>query len=399
MGFLDTLNVKCINELAIREKRVFIRADYNMPSDNDGCLTEVSRIQRMLPTIKHAIDYNARVIIASHIGNPGCDRSPSLSLEPFAAKLAELLDRDIFFFEDCVGMGAQQMVRDLKPGQVLVLENLRYNEDELKNSSSFARELAKMCDVYINDAFGISHKKEASVHALPAILDTKGMGFQMKKELEELSRFSNLKWGDGFYAIMGGSKASDKIADIRQMLEFADRIFVGGAVAHTFLAADGKKLGNTVIREDKLTAAKETLKRAEVRKIEIVLPVDHIVAESINSTETIVCDNYDFPEGMSAFDIGPETVKLFKEKLEGCKSLFWNGPLGVFESEQFSKGSIGVAKAVTELTAHTVAGGKDTFSLMQKAGVSEKFGFISTGGEAALELIKKNTLPGLDILK
>jgi phosphoglycerate kinase len=399
MGFLDTLNVKCINELAIREKRVFIRTDFNIPFDNDGKITDIERIERTLPTIKHALEHNSRVIIASHIGRPEIERDPAFSLEPVAAMLAELLDHDVFFFEDCVGMGAQQMVRDLKPGHILVLENLRYNEDERKNSSSFARELAKMCDVYINDAFGVSHRKETSVNALPQIIDTKGMGFLMKKEIDEISKFSGLKRGDGFYFIAGGSKTSEKLSTVRHMLEIADRILIGGSMAHTFLAAKGIRLGYSKVEEDKIGNAKEIIKGAEARGVELILPVDHIAAETVNSTETATYGNGDFPEGLSAFDIGPETLALFKEKLKGCKHLLWNGPVGVFEKKQFAKGSIDLAKAIAKLKAHIVAGGGDSAMLIKKAGVSEKFSYISTGGGAGLDLLKNGTLPGLDVLK
>lgn len=400
MAYLDNLNVKCINELAIREKRVFIRTDYNIPLDDEGNITNINRIERTLPTIKHALEHNARVIIASHLGRPeNGERNPMFSLEPIAAILAEVLEREVFFFEDCVGMGAQQMVRDLKPGQILVLENLRFNEDEKKNSSSFARELAKMCDVYINDAFGVSHRKEASVNALPLLIDTKGMGFLMKNEIEELSKLIGLKRGDGFYSIIGGSKVLDKIAIIRPMLEVVDRIMIGGAMAYTFLAAKGIRLGNSRVEEDKIAIAKETIKGAEVRGVDLLLPIDHIAASSMNSTETAVYTNDNFPEGMMALDIGPKTLELYISKLEGCKQMLWNGPMGVFEKEQFAKGSVELAKAVTKTKAHTVAGGGDSVSLMKKAGVKDKFSHISTGGGASLEFLKNNTLPGIDVLK
>ena len=399
MSFPDTLNVKCINELAIREKRVFIRADFDIPFDDQGSIADVDRIRMALPTIKHALEHNARVIIAGHAGDPDDDKDPSFSLEPVAAVLAELLDKEIYFFEDCSGMGAQQMVRDLKPGHILVLENLRYNEEEKKNSSSFARELAKMCDIYINDAFGVSHRKETSVNALPHIIDNKGIGFHMKKEIEEALKLADLKRGDGFYAVFGGSRVTEKIAGIKQMLEVADKILLCGEVSHTFLAALGVQLGNTKIDEERISAAKEVLKRAEVRKIEIVLPVDHVAAESINSTETVNCANDKFKEGLSAFDIGPKTVKLFKEKLAGCRHVFWSGPAGCFEKSKFLKGSTGLAKAVVSTGAVAVAGGSETYAVIRKSGVFDKFSHVSTGSGAVLEIMKNRTLPGVDVLK
>jgi phosphoglycerate kinase len=399
MSFIETLNVKSIAELAIREKRVFIRTDYNIPLDNEGNITNINRIERTLPTIKHALEHNSRVILASHLGRPLGDRDPVYSLEPIATILAEVLERDVFFFEDCVGMGAQQMVRDLKPGQVLVLENLRFNPDEKKNSSVFARELTKMCDVYINDAFGVSHRKDASVNALPLMVDTKGMGLLMKKEIEELSKLIGLKRNDGFYSIIGGAKVLDKISIIRPMLDVVDRIMIGGAMAYTFLAAKGIKLGNSRIEEDKISIAREIIRGAEARGVDLLLPIDHVAADSIDSLETEIYTNENFPEDKMALDIGPQTVKMYVEKLEGCRYMFWNGPMGVFEKDQFAKGSIDLAKAVANLDAHTVAGGGDSVSLMKKAGVKDLFTHISTGGGASLEFLKNNTLPGIEVLK
>lgn len=400
MSFLENLNVKCINELAIREKRVFIRTDYNVPLDEEGNITDRSRIEKTIPTLKHALEHNARLIVASHLGRPKTgERDPMLSLEPIAAILAEILERDVFFFEDCEGMGATQMVRDLKPGQVLVLENLRFNENEKKNSTSFARELAKMCDVYINDAFGVSHRKDASVSALPKMVDTKGMGFLMKKEIEELSKLIGCERGDGLYSIIGGAKVADKISIIRPMLEVADRIMIGGAMSHTFLASTGVNMGNTKVEEDKFSIARETIKGAEVRGVDLVFPVDFVVADDIDSTETQVYPYDSIPEDKMALDIGPETVKLYSEKLEGVKKLFWNGPMGVFEKEQFANGSIALARAVTKTGAFTIAGGGDSVSLMGMAGVKDKFSHISTGGGASLEFLKNNTLPGIEALK
>ncbi len=399
MSFVETLNVKSIKELAIREKRVFIRTDYNIPLDNEGNITNINRIERTLPTIKHALEHNSRIILASHLGRPDGERDPLYSLEPIATILAEVLERDVFFFEDCVGMGAQQMVRDIKPGQILVLENLRFNPEEKKNSMTFARELAKMCDVYINDAFGVSHRKDASVNALPSLVDTKGMGLLMKKEIEELSKLIGLKRGDGFYSIIGGSKVLDKITIIRPMLEVVDRIMIGGAMAYTFLAAKGIKLGNSKVEEDKISIAREIIRGAEARGVDLLFPVDHVAAKTFDSTETEIFSNDNFPENMMALDIGPETVKMYVEKLEGCKYVLWNGPMGVFEKDQFAKGSLALAQAVASLDAHTVAGGGDSVSLMKKAGVKDMFTHISTGGGASLEFLKNNTLPGIDALR
>ena len=400
MGFFDTLGIKCVNELAIREKRVFLRTDFNFPVDEDGNIADLERINKAVPTIKHILEHNARLIIASHFGRPESEKDAQFTLEPFAAKLAEILEQDIYFFEDCVGMGAMQMVRDLKPGQILVLENLRFNSEEKKNSSAFARELAKMCDVYINDAFGVCHRKDTSIALLPRFIDTKGVSFAVKREVEELSQFIGLEHGSGLCIMLGGSNISDKTGLIRPMLDMADKIIVGGPLAYTFMAAQGVYVGSAPVDEEKIPLAKEILKSAKVRKVEIVLPVDHVIAETVNSTEPAVCKTESFPEGMAPFDIGPETVELFAEKIAECKHLFWSGPMGVYEKPQFSVGSLKLAQKIASLPIHKVAGGGDTEEMLRKAGFADKFDYVFTGGTAALEFLKSDgMIPGLEALK
>ena len=400
MGFFDTLGVKCVNELAIREKMVLLRTDFNFPVDENGNIADFERMDKSIPTIKHILEHNARLIIASHFGRPESEKDIQYTLEPFAARLAEILEQDIYFFEDCVGMGAMQMVRDLKPGQILVLENLRFNPDEKKGTSAFARELAKMCDVYINDAFGVCHRKDTSISLLPRFVDTRGASFSLKQEVDELSKFLGLEHGSGFCIMLGGSNIADKTALIRPMLEVADKIILGGPLAYTFMAAQGMNVGATPIDEDKIPFAKEILKSAKVRKVEIVLPVDHVVAETVNSTEPSVCKADSFPEGMSAFDIGSETVRLFAGKIAECRHLFWSGPLGVYEKPQFSIGSLKLAEQVSKLPVHKVAGGGDTEEMLRKAGFSDKFDYLFTGGTAALEFLKNGgMIPGLEALK
>ncbi len=400
MGFFDTLGVKCVNELAIREKRVLLRTDFNFPADENGNISDFARMDKSIPTIKHILEHNARLIIASHFGRPESEKDVQYTLEPFAARLAEILDQDIYFFEDCVGMGAMQMVRDLKPGQILVLENLRFNPDEKKGTSAFARELAKMCDVYINDAFGVCHRKDTSIAVLPRFVDTKGVSFAAKQEIEELSKFLGLEHGNGFCIMLGGSNTTDKMGLIRPMLEIADKIIVGGPLAYVFLAAKGENIGATPVDEEKIPLAKEILKSAEVRKVEIVLPVDHIAAETVNSTEPVVCRTESFPEGMTAFDIGPETVELFAGKAASCSHLFWSGPFGVYEKPQFSIGSLKLASQIAQFPIHKVAGGGNTDEMLRTAGVAGKFDYVFPSGTAALEFLKNNgSLPGIEALK
>jgi len=400
MGFFDTLGVKCVNELAIREKRVFLRTDFNFPVDENGNIADFERINKVIPTINHILEHNARLIIASHFGRPESEKDIQYTLEPFAAKLAEILEKDIYFFEDCVGMGAMQMVRDLKPGQILVLENLRFNSEEKKSTTAFARELAKMCDVYINDAFGVSHRKDTSIALLPRFVDTKGASFAVKQDVDELSKFLGLGHGSGLCIMLGGANTTDKMGLIRPMLEMADKIIIGGPLAYTFMAAQGIDVGATPVDEDKISSAKEILKSAKVRQVEIVLPVDHVVAETVNSTEPAVCKADSFPEGMTAFDIGQETVELFASKIAECQHLFWSGPLGIYEKPQFSIGSLKLASQIAELPIHKVAGGGDTEEMLGKAGLANKFDYVFTCGTAALEFLKNGgMIPGLEALK
>ncbi|MCK5808176.1 phosphoglycerate kinase [bacterium] len=386
-----------INELALREKRVFIRVDYNVPM-KDGIITDDTRIRLSLPTILHALKNKSRIILASHLGRPSGSRKKEFSLEPVAARLAELLDQEIYFFEDCVGMGVQQLIRDMKPGQILMLENLRFYAEEIENTNSFARDLAKLADIYINDAFAVSHRKNASVYALPRLMETKAMGLLMKNEIEKLSKLFKLTHGDKFFAIIGGAKVSDKIGIIRSLLDSVDALFIGGAMAYTFLEAQGHHMGKSLVERDKLDLARDILKGAKARNVEILLPVDHITAPSIDSFETEIHSTDEFPENGIAFDIGPETLQLYQRKMAEAEFVLWNGPMGVFEKEQFATGSFELAKTVSELSAYTVAGGGDSASLMEKAGVAEKFSHISTGGGASLEFLQLKTLLGLEVL-
>ncbi|HNT27027.1 MAG TPA: phosphoglycerate kinase [bacterium] len=391
--------IKSIRDLAIREKRVFIRTDFNVPMDKQGNITDTTRIEAAIPTIRYAVEHNARVIVASHFGRPDGQRKPEYTMEPVAAKLAELMGIEVTFFEDCIGMGPQQMVREIKPGQVLVLENLRFYPGEGDNDGAFAKDLAKLCDVYINDAFGVSHRKNASVHALPLLMETKGMGFLMEKEITELGKLVNFKHGDGFAAILGGAKVSDKIGIIRSLLDSADALLIGGAMACTFLAAKGITLGRSLVEKDKVTVAAEILKGAEARKVRLLLPEDHVAALSMDDTETQVFGNNDFPAEMIRFDIGPKTVKRYAAEVAKARTIFWNGPMGVFEKAPFAKGSVALAEAVGNSKAHTVTGGGDSVSMMNKAGIASKIGHISTGGGASLEFIQDKTLPGVEALK
>jgi phosphoglycerate kinase len=398
MSFPDIVNVKCINELAIREKRVFIRTDYDIFPDIEDEKQYLELIKKSAPTIKHALEHNARVIIASHVGNSGQDSENSFSLEPAAVLLAELFDKEILFFEDCCGMGAQQMVRDLKPGNILVLENLRYNEDEEKGSSYFARELTKMCDVYINDAFAISNRNDTSVFSLPSLVDTKGISFQFRKEMEGVSRFSRIKKGDGFYFAVGGERRADKFGYIRSLLDVADKIIIGGEPGLVFLAAKGVNPDGFSFEKEFLNAAKEILKRAEVRNVEVVLPVDHKVTGETLSKTTVV-KNEKLSAGKIPVDIGTESIKLFSKALDGCRHLIWTGPFGNCRNDKFITGSKKFAAEAVKKGANTLVCGKETEHLIKKIGLADDFGHVTSGSFAALELLINGTLPCLEVLK
>lgn len=399
MSFPDIVNVKCINELAIREKRVFIRTDYDIFPDIEDEKQYLELIRRSAPTIKHALEHNARVIIASHVGKFEYENKGSFSLEPAAALLAELFDKDILFFEDCCGMGAQQMVRDLKPGNILVLENLRYSEDEEKGSSYFARELAKMCDVYINDAFNISNSHDTSVFSLPSLVDTKGIGFEFRKEMEGISKFSGIKKGDGFCLAIGGERRADKFGYIRNLLDITDKIIVGGEPGLVFLAAKGINPEGFSFEKEFINAAKEILKRAEVRNVEIVLPVDHKVAETETSSKTTVVTNEKLSAGKIPVDIGTESAKLFANALNGCGYIIWTGPFGISRNSKLVTGSKKFASEAVKKGVKTLACGKETARLINKAGLTDSFTHVSSGSLASMELLISGTLPCLEVLK
>jgi phosphoglycerate kinase len=390
--------MKSLKEISVREKRVFLRTDFNVPMEN-GKITDTTRIEAALPTIKYLLERNVRLIIASHLGRPNGEKNPDYSMEPVAVALTHYLDTKIIFFEDSIGMGVQQMVRDLKPGNILVLENLRFYKAEKKNEQFFARELAKLADVYVNDAFGVSHRKNASVFALPEMVEDKAAGFLIEKEVKNLSKLFTFKHGDKFTAIIGGAKVSDKIGLLKSLLDNVDSMLIGGAMAYTFLAAKGINVGKSLVEKDKISIAKDILKGAEARKVEIELPIDHIISTDIDSIDTELCDGINIPDKMMGFDIGPKTIEKYSRIIRNSKAIFWNGPMGVFEKEQFAKGSMEIAKSVALSEAYSVAGGGDSVAMIKKAGVSEKINHISTGGGASLEFIQNKTLPCIELLK
>jgi phosphoglycerate kinase len=388
-----------IRELPIENKRLFVRVDFNVPLE-DGKITDDARIVEALPTIKHAIERGARVIVASHLGRPKKGPDPKLSLEPCGARLAELLGVDVHMPEDCIGDAAKKVVFDLRAGQVCLLENLRFYAEEEKDDETFAQKLAQLCDVYVSDAFGAVHRAHASVHGLPKIIEERGCGFLLEKEIAALGKIvTNAE--RPFVAVLGGAKVSDKIDVLDSLLEKVDVLVIGGAMANTFLAAKGANLQKSKVEEDKLALARTILEKAEAKKVEVALPVDVVVAQSIEAAEGKVVDAGAIPEGHMALDIGPKSIEKFERALGKAKSVFWNGPMGLFEKEPFSKGTFAVAHALANSTAFTVIGGGDSAAAVKEAGadVAKKIKHISTGGGASLELIEGKKLPGIEVLR
>ncbi|MDB4941236.1 MAG: Phosphoglycerate kinase [Labilithrix sp.] len=396
--------ITTIKELPIENKRVFIRVDFNVPLEEQPDGTQViaddARIVEALPTIKHAMERGARVILASHLGRPKKGPDPKLSMEPVGSRLAELLGAEVHIPEDCVGDAAKKVVYDLRAGQVCLLENLRFHPEEEKDDEAFAAKLAELCDVYVDDAFGAVHRAHASVHALPKAVRERGCGFLLEKEIAALGKIVGSP-DRPFVAVLGGAKVSDKIAVLEALLEKVDALIIGGAMANTFLAARGANLQKSKIEDDKLALARTILEKAREKKVALILPVDLVVADNINAKKGEVVAFDAVPENGMALDIGPKSLELFQKHFDTAKSVFWNGPMGLFEKAPFSAGTFGVARALAASKAFTVIGGGDSASAVKLAGegVAEKFSHISTGGGASLELIEGKKLPGIEVLR
>lgn len=401
MTTLDRITT--IQDLPIDNKRVFLRVDFNVPLEESGGtmkITDDSRIVEALPTVKHAMDRGARVILASHLGRPKKGFDPKLSLEPAGARLAELLGVEVHMPEDCIGDAAKKVVFDLRGGQVCLLENLRFHPGEEKDDEAFALKLAELCDVYVDDAFGAVHRAHASVHALPKIMRERGCGFLLEKEIAALGKIITTP-DRPFAAILGGAKVSDKIAVLDVLLEKVNALIIGGAMANTFLAARGLNMQASRIEEERLALARTILEKARERKVEVALPVDVVVAQSLAATEGRVVDVDHVPEGHMALDIGPKTIALFEKQIAKAKTVFWNGPMGLFEKAPFAGGTFAVARAMAASHAFTVVGGGDSAAAVKEAGpeIAKKMKHISTGGGASLELIEGKKLPGIEVLR
>lgn len=392
--------IRSIDELELAGKRVFIRVDYNVPLDEQKRITDDERIARSIPTIQHAVAAGAKVVLASHLGRPKGKPDPEFSLEPCGARLSELTGLEVLLPDDCLGDAAKKVVADLRKNQVALLENLRYHAEEEKDDEGFARELASLCDVYVNDAFGAAHRAHASVHALPLMVRQRGMGFLLRDELTSLRKITDAPERP-FVAILGGAKVADKIGVIESLLERCDALCIGGAMANTLLAAQGADMRSSKIEKDKLALSRTLLEKAKNRGVEILLPTDVVAATSLDAAGGTVKAASGLAEGDMALDVGPRTVELFSDRIAKAKTVFWNGPMGLFEKAPFSTGTFGIARAIAASPAFSVVGGGDSAAAVRAAGsdVAGKMGFISTGGGAALELIEGKKLPGVEALR
>lgn len=394
-----------IRDLTPGGKRVFIRVDFNVPI-KDGTVDDDSRIRASIPTIQYAIEQGARVILASHLGRPKGQRVDKYSLRPVAVHLAQVLNRPVTFAEDCVGEAVESKVNALSDGDVLLLENLRFHAEEEKNDDNFAKQLAGLCDLYVNDAFGTAHRAHASTAGITQHVSQAAAGFLMEKELDYLGRVVNNPQHP-FVAILGGAKVSDKIPVINALIDRGvDKLLIGGAMAYTFLKAEGFTVGKSLVEDSMLQTALEIKKRAEEKRITFLLPTDHQVVDSYEPIkgQQIVAKTIpiEFTNiGLVGMDIGVETVAHFAAALEGSRTIIWNGPMGVFEEPPFDQGTIGVAKAVAEAAkqgATVIVGGGDSVSAVTRAGVADQITHISTGGGATLEFLAGDELPGVAAL-
>ncbi len=393
------MNKKTIKDIDIKGKRVLIRVDFNVPFEKGTTkISDDTRIVGALPTIKYAIEKGAKVVLMSHLGRPDGMVKEELRLAPVAKRLSELLERPVIAAKDCIGEEVKKQVASMKNGDVILLENLRFHKEEEENDPNFAKELSLLGDVYVNDAFGTAHRAHASTEGVTKYLPGVA-GFLIEKEIEYLGNALNNPKRP-FVAILGGAKVSDKIGVIKNLWGKVDKIIVGGAMAYTFMKATGQNVGASKVEADKLDIAKNILEEAKKRNVELLLPVDHIMADKFDkNANTEISSGVNIKDGWLGLDIGPKTVKLFSDALVGAKTVVWNGPMGVFEMDKFDKGSLGVAQAVVNSKAVSIIGGGDTASCIAKFGLTDKMSHISTGGGASLEYMEGRVLPGIAALQ
>ena len=393
---MNTANKMSVKDINVAGKKVLVRCDFNVPL-KEGVITNDKRIVAALPTIKYLKDNGAKVILCSHLGRPKGEWLPEFSLAPVAKRLSELLECEVRMSKDVIGEDAKNISETLKEGEVALLENVRYYKEETKNAPEFAKELASLAEIFVNDAFGTAHRAHASTTGvadyIPAVC-----GFLIQKEIDVMGKALDNPVRP-FVAVLGGAKVSDKIGVITNLLEKVETLIVGGAMAYTFLKAEGHNVGISLCEEDKLELASDLLAKAKEKGVSLLLPVDHIAADKFDeNAEPVAVDGKDIPEGLMGMDIGPKSVELFKEAVKNAKTVIWNGPMGVFEFKNFAGGTFAVAEAIAETECISIIGGGDSVAAVTKLGFADKMTHISTGGGASLEFLEGLELPGIAAL-
>jgi phosphoglycerate kinase len=390
------VNKLSISDLALAGKRVFMRVDFNVPL-SDGKITDDTRITAALPSVRYVREKGGRLILASHLGRPKGKPDAKYSLKPVGARLSELLGVAVQFAPDCIGPEVEKMVAGLKNGDLLLLENLRFHAEEEKNDPAFAKQLAALCDVYINDAFGAAHRAHASTAGIAADVKQAAAGFLMQKEIESLNH-ALTKAEKPYVSIVGGAKISDKIELIENFISIANTILIGGAMAYTFFRAKGLQTGKSLVEADKIDLAKQLMSKAVQKNVSLQLPVDHVVAPALDSTDATVVPVEKTPADQMGLDIGPETVRVYSGIIRSARTIVWNGPMGVFENPKFAQGTFAIARAVAEANAFSIVGGGDSAAAVAQSGVESRITHISTGGGASLEFLSGQKLPGVEVL-
>ena len=390
--------IRKVDQLQLSGKRVFIRVDFNVPLNEKNEVADETRMVSSLPTIRYVIEAGGKVILASHLGRPKGKRDPKYSLSPVADALSQMLGQKVILASDCIGKEVKKQIERMGERDVILLENLRFHPEEEKNDEAFSRELASLCDVYVNDAFGTAHRAHASTEGMTRYVKEVAAGFLMMEEIESLEK-ALVNPAKPYVAIIGGAKVSDKIGVIQNLLARVTTLIIGGGMAYTFLKAKGIEVGRSLVELDQIEFSLNLIKKAE-GKVKFLLPLDHVAAERMDvQARREVVRNERIPSEWVCLDIGPETIKTFSEEIKQAKTIVWNGPMGVFEMEPFRKGTFEIAKAVAESSAYSIVGGGDTISAVNQAGVAEKISHISTGGGASLEFLEGKKLPGIEALK
>jgi len=394
---MSMMNKKSISDMDVKGKRVIARVDFNVPLDENGNVTDDKRIRGALPTIKYIIENGGKLILVSHLGRPKNGPEAKFSMKPAADRLSQLLGKEVILAADVIGEDAKTKAANLKEGEILMLENVRFHKEETKNDPEFAKELASMADIYCNDAFGTAHRAHASTAGLADYLPS-CCGYLIKKELDVMGKALNNPERP-FVAILGGAKVSDKISVIENLLDKVDTLIIGGGMAYTFFKAQGYDVGTSICELDKVDLANELLKKAKEKNVNLLLPVDTVIGKEFKAdTEYKVVASDEIPEGWMGLDIGPETVKIFSEAVKGAKTVVWNGPMGVFEFENFAVGTKKIAEALAESGAISIVGGGDSAAAVEQLGFADKITHISTGGGASLEFLEGKELPGIAVL-